>query len=91
MAEEVVIKFVGDTGGFTGPLKAANTELKTFGDALEKMRNQGKNAYLENSKGATQLAQTLGTSLKNAKEFAASIGQAQRPPRNLEHCGLSSV
>jgi TP901 family phage tail tape measure protein len=98
MAEEVLIKFVGDTGGFTGPLKAVNTELKTFGDALEKMRNQGKTAYLENSKGATQLAQTLGTSLKNAKEFAASIGlsgqaatQAAQRLGELDRVGASTT
>lgn len=74
MAEEVVIRFRGEASGLTTPLRAIKTELGGLDGLFARMGQQGRNAYLEAAKGATQLAQTLGTSYKNAREFAASIG-----------------
>jgi TP901 family phage tail tape measure protein len=74
MADEVVIKFTGDAGSLLGATRSISGEVKTLGDLFTKLQNQGKTAYLESAKGATQLANTLGTSFKNAKQFAESLG-----------------
>ena len=74
MSEDVVIKFVGDNGNLLGATRQVANEVKTLGDLFGKMRNQGKAAYLQSADGATKLAATLGTSFKNAKQFAESIG-----------------
>jgi TP901 family phage tail tape measure protein len=74
MADEVVIKFTGDAGSLLGATRSISGEVKSLGDLFTKLQTQGKTAYLESAKGATQLANTLGTSFKNAKQFAESLG-----------------
>jgi TP901 family phage tail tape measure protein len=74
MAEEVLIKFTGDAGSLLGATRSIQGEVKTLGQLFDQMKNQGKSAYLESAKGATALSQTLGTSFRNAKQFADSIG-----------------
>jgi TP901 family phage tail tape measure protein len=96
MADEVVIKFTGEGGSLLSTTKAISGEVKTLGDLFDKLKNQGKNSFVENAKGVTALASALGSSYKNAKEFAASIGlsataatQATQRLKELDGAGAS--
>lgn len=98
MAEDVLIRFVGDTAGLTGPLKAAKAELGGLNDLFSRLGSVGKTSYIEAAKGVTQLSQTLGTSFRNAKEFASSIGlsataanQAAQRLQELDRAGASTT
>lgn len=96
MAEDVLIRFRGDTTGLTGPLKSAATEAKTLADVLQRASSTkpvtgsildpnlfkrsadasaaAASAYVAMSRGATQLAGSLGLSYRNALEFSKGLG-----------------